>query len=75
LGKTARSVKYEKKYVQSNHPSKGFIQCMQIIIEPQPGSLDEQEWKQFLRELQLKIEKQSANNIPVEVRLAANAII
>jgi hypothetical protein len=75
LGKTARSIKYEKKYVQSNHLSKGFIQCMQIIIEPQPGSLDEQEWKQFLRELQLKIEKQSANNIPVEVKLAAKAII
>ena len=48
---------------------------MQIIIEPQSGSLDEQEWMQFLRELQLKIEKQSANNIPVEVKLAANAII
>ena len=75
LGKTARSIQYEKKYVQSNHPSKGFIQSMQIIIEPQPGSLDEQEWMQFLRELQLKIEKQSANNIPVEVKLAANAII
>lgn len=72
LGKSARNISYQKTYIKSNTPKEGFIQCMQIVVEPEPGSLDETEWKQRLRELQLKLEKHAANNIPFRLLLADN---
>jgi hypothetical protein len=70
LGKSARSIDYKKTYIKSIHPSEGFILCMQILVNPEPGSLGEDEWEHRLRELQLKLEKLSANHIPYQVKLA-----
>lgn len=70
LGKAARSVEYRKTYIKSPHQAEGFIRCMQIIVTPEPGSLDIPEWHQRLRELQLKLEKQSTHNIPFQIKLA-----
>ncbi len=70
LGKTARSIAYKKTFIKGNKPTDGFIRCMQVIVTPEPGGLDASEWEQRLGELQLKLEKQSANNIPYQVKLA-----
>ncbi len=70
LGKAARRIEYNKVYVKSPAAGEGFIRCMQIMVAPEPGSFDEQEWQQRLRELQLKLEKQSVNNIPFQLKLA-----
>jgi hypothetical protein len=69
LGDSASSIEYKKEYVKGTKWGEGFIQCMQIIINPRPGSPDRMEWKQKLNELQLKLEKQSANNIPYHLKL------
>ncbi len=71
LGRSVRSLKYNKTYIQSNHPYEGFIQCMMITITPEPGSLEPEEWQQRILELKAKLEKQSANNIPYCIKLSA----
>jgi hypothetical protein len=71
LGKTARQIVYKKIYCKATNPSDGFIRCMQILITPEPGTLELHEWEQRFRDLKLKLEKQSANNIPYQLNLAA----
>ena len=70
LGKSAQSIEYKKVYIKGTRPSEGFILCMQILVKPEPDSLAADEWEHRLRELQLKLEKQSANHIPYQVKLA-----
>jgi hypothetical protein len=70
LGKSARSIEYKKTYVKGTRPTEGFVSCMQILVNPEPDSLGIEEWEHRLRELQLKLEKQSANHIPYQVKLA-----
>jgi len=45
---------------------------MQIEITPEPGSLEPEEWAARLRDLTLTLEKQSVNNIPYRLKLAAH---
>jgi hypothetical protein len=71
LGKTARQIVYKKIYIKATNPSDGFIRCMQILITPEPGTLELHEWEQRFSDLKLKLEKQSANNIPYQLNLAA----
>lgn len=71
LGKSAKAVEYAKTYARGNRPYEGFIQCMMITITPEPGSLELEEWQQRILELKSKLEKQSVNNIPYDVRLSA----
>jgi hypothetical protein len=70
LGNTARSIGYKKIYIKSRNPREGFVRCMQILITPAPGGLELHEWEQRLRDIQLKLEKQSVNNIPYQLNLA-----
>jgi hypothetical protein len=70
LGKSARQAGYKKIFVKSNSQFEGFIQTILITITPEPDSLSEDEWEQRLIQLKLKIEKQSANNIPFQIKLA-----
>jgi len=71
LGTMARTINYKKIYVAGDHPMEGFIRCMQIEITPEPGSLEPEEWAGRLRQLTLTLEKQSVNNIPYRLNLAA----
>jgi hypothetical protein len=71
LGKSARSIEYKKIYIKGNRPSEGFIRCVQIEITPEQGSLEPEEWNQRMRDLTLSLEKQSVNNIPYLLNLAA----
>ena len=70
LGNTAKSIGYKKIYIKSRNPGDGFVRCMQILITPAPGGLELHEWEQRLRDIQLKLEKQSVNNIPYQLNLA-----
>ena len=72
LGNMARTIEYKKIYVVGDHPMEGFIRCMQIEITPEPGSLEPEEWAARLRDLTLTLEKQSVNNIPYRLKLAAH---
>ncbi|HVM86777.1 MAG TPA: hypothetical protein VMT76_01225 [Puia sp.] len=69
LGKSARNIDYKKAFIKSSAQTEGFVQTMVITIYPEPGSLTEEEWEQRLLQLKLKIEKQSANNIPFQIKL------
>jgi hypothetical protein len=70
LGKTAASIECKRSYVKSEKPSEGFIQCLQVIVTPEPESLSREEWDQKLEEIRLKIEKRSTNNIPFYLKLS-----
>jgi hypothetical protein len=72
LGKTARAIDYKKIYVMGNRPMEGFVRCMQIEITAEPGGLEPEEWDERLRDLTLSLEKQSVNNIPYRLKLAAS---
>ncbi|HZK63706.1 MAG TPA: hypothetical protein VFC34_06145 [Puia sp.] len=69
LGQSARSISYEKIYIHGESPADGFIRCMQVEVNPEPGSLELQEWEQRLRDLKLKLESISVNNIPYQLKL------
>jgi len=60
LGSSAKSVEYKKTYLKSTRPGEGFIRCMEIIVTPEQNSMEEDEWDQRLRELQLKLQRQSS---------------
>ena len=70
LGKTVRSIEYKKIFFKGTNPTDGFIRCMQIVITPETGSLEPHEWEHRLRDLKLKLEKQSVNNIAYRLNLA-----
>lgn len=70
LGKTVRSMEYKKIFIKGTNPADGFIRCMQIVITPETGSLEPHEWEHRLRDVKLKLEKQSVNNIPYRLNLA-----
>jgi hypothetical protein len=72
LGQDARNISYKKMYIKGDRPSVGFIRCMQIEITPEPGSLEPEEWNQRIRDLTLSLERQSVNNIPYLLNLAAS---
>jgi hypothetical protein len=72
LGKTVRTIDYKKIYIAGSEPRQGFIRCMKIEITPEPGSLEPHEWDQRLRDLTLVLEKNSVNNIPYRLNLAAS---
>jgi len=72
LGQDARNISYKKMYIKGDRPSDGFIRCMQIEITPEPGSLEPEEWNQRIRDLTLSLERQSVNNIPYLLNLAAS---
>jgi hypothetical protein len=72
LGKTARATDFKKTYIMGNSPAEGFIRCMQIEITAETGSLETAEWDERLRDLTLKLEKQSVNNIPYRLILASS---
>lgn len=70
LGNSVRSIRYKKIFIKGVNPLDGFIRCMQILITPEPGSLELHEWEQRLLDIKLKLEKQSVNNIPYQLTLA-----
>jgi hypothetical protein len=73
LGRSASRVEYRKGYLRSSRPGEGFILCMEIWVTPTTDGLSREEWEQRLRELQLLLEKRSANTIPYQVKLAESA--
>ncbi|HEX4850055.1 MAG TPA: hypothetical protein VFV08_04570, partial [Puia sp.] len=72
LSERARSIEYMNTYIKSDRPNEGFIQCIQIVITPEPGKLELAEWDQLLISLQLKLQKQSVNNIPYHLKLSSS---
>lgn len=72
LGESAKNVSFKKTFLKSNSPGQGFVHTMIITIKPETESLTAEEWEQRLMQLKLKIEKQSANNVPFHLQLAEN---
>ncbi len=72
LGKSAKSITYKKAFLKGNTISAGFVQTMVITITPEADSFSDEEWSQQLTQLKLKIEKQSANNIPFHLALTTS---
>ncbi|MBS1948757.1 MAG: type VI secretion system baseplate subunit TssF [Bacteroidetes bacterium] len=70
LGKSAKDINYQKAFTKSSSQFEGFVQTLIITVTPEPDSLTGEEWQQRLFQLKLKIEKQSANNIPLQIKLA-----
>jgi hypothetical protein len=71
LGNSVRSISYKKVYIKGLNPLDGFIRSMQILITPEPGSLDTDEWDQRLLNIRLKLERLSVNNIPYQLTLVS----
>ena len=69
LGSNARNVQFQTTYLKGSGPREGFIRFMEISIDPKPGRLQEQEWKQFVTLLQHKLEQASAGHIPYRIKL------
>lgn len=69
LGSSAKSIECKKTYMKGIGTMDGFMRCMQVKIVPADNCADITEWEQRLRDLQLKLESQSANNIPYQIRL------
>jgi len=72
LGPFARSVDCKKDFIKSAIPGEGFVQCIRILVYPQPGSIDQTEWGSRLHQLQEKLSARGANHIPYIIKLAAS---
>jgi hypothetical protein len=70
LGDSAQEIQYKMIYSPGKGPGEGFIRYMQISIIPRSGMLEKADWDQKLREVQLLLEKESANYIPYLLKLA-----
>ena len=69
IGKNARSIEVLKTYTKSNGPDEGYMRCIQIVIKPENNTMQQDEWQAKLEELQIKLQKQAANNIPFKIVL------
>lgn len=66
LGSDLASLGVRKAYVRGTGKEEGFMRCIQVYVTPAPGGLNAQDWQERLRTLQLKIERQSAGNVPYQ---------
>jgi hypothetical protein len=64
------SVECKKDFIKSRIPGEGFVQCICILIYPQPGTLDEIEWESRLHQLLGKLSSRGGNYIPYSIKLA-----
>ena len=69
LGKEAKSIEFNKIFLPGSKPGEGFIRYIEIKIIPENKNTRRNEWEQRMKSLSVKLEKNSANNIPFRIVL------
>lgn len=63
IGNAAKKIAVRAGFVAGSDPGSGFLRCHHISVYAQAGVLEQEEWDQLFRKLELKLGKLSAAHI------------